>query len=64
MDKPSISYSPRPDATPEAERNALASVYVFILQKHQEKHKGGAATAPDARKEINGSGNAIIPTQP
>ena len=42
-----IVYAPRPDATPEAERSVLASVYAFILQKHQEKKKGGPTTVPD-----------------
>jgi hypothetical protein len=63
-DAPRIIYQPRCDATPEGEINALSACYAFILQKHQEKKKGGAATALDARKESNGSGKAIIPKQP
>ena len=41
-----IVYTPRPDATPEAERSALASVYRFVLD-HQGREKGGRGTAPD-----------------
>jgi hypothetical protein len=59
-----VIYRLREGSTAEDERIALASVYAFILQRHQEKQKGGAATAPDARKESNGSGNAIIPKHP
>jgi hypothetical protein len=61
---PRIIYQPRGDVTPEGELNALVACYAFILQKQQEKEKGGPATAPDARKEINGSGKVIIPRQP
>jgi hypothetical protein len=64
MSSPRIMYRLRPDATSASEVSALASVYAFILQKHQEKQKGGAETAPNARKESNGSGKAIIPKQP
>lgn len=42
-----ITYTPRSDATPEAERNALAAVYAFVAQQHQIKKKGDPATAPD-----------------
>ena len=31
MSNPRITYTPRPDITPEAELNVLASVYRFIL---------------------------------
>jgi hypothetical protein len=61
---PRVLYRPREDASAEGELNALASVYAFCLHKHQERKKGGAATAPDARKESNGSGKVIIPDRP
>lgn len=32
-----ITYTPRPDATPEGERAALAAVYKLILDCHQTK---------------------------
>ena len=62
-DAPRLTYRTHPDATPEAELNATASVYRFILDC-QARKKGGAATALDARKEINGSGETIIPKRP
>lgn len=37
MSSPHITYTPRPDATPEAELNALSAVYSFVLQKGREK---------------------------
>lgn len=61
-DAPRFVCSPRPDATPEVERSALASVYRFVLACRERK-EGGPATAPDARKEFNGSGKAIIQKQ-
>jgi hypothetical protein len=60
---PRVTYVPRRDATPETEISALASVYAFILQSQREKQKGGAATAPDARKETDESGEIIIPNR-
>jgi hypothetical protein len=52
MSSARIVYAPHPDATPETELSTLANVYAFILQKHQEKQKGGPETAPDDAKEI------------
>jgi hypothetical protein len=34
---PGITYAPRPDATPEAELDALAAVYRFILDCRAKK---------------------------
>ena len=31
MDRPSISYAPRPDTTPETELSALCNVYKLII---------------------------------
>jgi hypothetical protein len=39
MNSPRVTYTPRPDATPEAEICALVSVYAFILQKNQERQE-------------------------
>lgn len=65
MDSPRIVYTPRPDATPETELATLANVYAFILQKHQEKQKGGPETAPDDAKEIkNVRAASIVPERP
>jgi hypothetical protein len=35
--KPGILYAPRPDATPEAELNALAACYRYVLFDSQAK---------------------------
>jgi len=50
---PRITYRPRPDATPEGEVAALATIYKFLLFDHHTEEKGGPITAPDAQKEIN-----------
>jgi hypothetical protein len=43
---PHIIYVPRPDATPEAELNALAAVYRFILDDCRERKKAAPASRP------------------
>jgi hypothetical protein len=45
MDNPSLTYTPRPDTTPEAEVNALASVYRFLLLEKGDHHDVTNATA-------------------
>jgi hypothetical protein len=45
MDNPSLTYTPRPDTTPEAEVNALASVYRFLLLEKGDHHDLTNATA-------------------
>ena len=45
MDSPSLTYTPRPDTTPEAEVNALASVYRFLLLEKGDHHDVTNATA-------------------
>ncbi len=57
MDKPAITYTPRPDVGDEAEISALANVYAFVLQKHQERQRATRPGGPeDARKESNHAG--------
>lgn len=46
-----VTYTPRPDATPEGELNALASVYRFILDCNAKK-KAARLGDPDDAKEI------------
>jgi hypothetical protein len=46
---PSIVYAPRPDATPKAELDALASVYRFILDSRAKKMAAEPAPEPDGR---------------
>jgi hypothetical protein len=45
MANPSLTYTPRPDTTPEAEVNALASVYRFLLLEKGDHHDVTNATA-------------------
>ena len=45
MDNPSLTYTPRPDTTPEAEVNALASAYRFLLLEKGDHHDLTNATA-------------------
>ena len=52
MNSPRITYTSRPDATPEAELNVLANVYRFILDCHAKKKGGPAKTALDDRKGL------------
>jgi hypothetical protein len=49
--RPSVVYSPRPDATPERELSALAAAYKFILDRRTEK----GATRPGDPDDAKGS---------
>ena len=49
MSSPRISYVPHPDATPEAERYALANVFKFVLARDYAKDGGG----PSAKGDCN-----------
>lgn len=44
--EPRVTYSPRPDATPEGELTALAAVYSIVLQAHERR----VATSRDEGK--------------
>ena len=45
MNSPRLTYSPRPDTTPEAQVNALAAVYRFlILEKGDRNDLIGTST--------------------
>jgi hypothetical protein len=52
-----IAYVTRPDATPEAELDALASVYSLSLQKHRENQRAAKNSQPggsdDVRKDLD-----------
>jgi hypothetical protein len=49
MSNTRITYAPRaPDTTPAAERNALVSVYRFIIECHANRNAAG-------RTSINGA---------
>jgi hypothetical protein len=46
-----VHYIPRPDATPQRELEALASVYRFILDCHKRKEAALASGADGAKQE-------------
>jgi len=52
-----ITYTPRPDATPEAELSALASVYRFIIDSHANTNAAGVSSTngDDAERGLNDS---------
>jgi len=59
-----ISYHPRLDATPEAELEALATVYLFLIQRHENRKavvNGGRADTQGGKSKQSrtplGSGN-------
>ena len=60
MSSPRVTYVPRPDATPEVELDALASVYRFVLDcgdaRRAEKMEkaAGRLPSPDGRDTKEG----------
>jgi hypothetical protein len=54
---PRITYVPRPDATQEAELNALASVFGFILHGSAKENAAGVSSTngDDAERDLNDS---------
>jgi hypothetical protein len=56
-----ITYTPRPDAAPEAELDALASVYRFILDFHTKKKANKLTPEPVGRDDVKElDGYAVI----
>jgi len=51
MDSPSLTYIPRPDTSPDAEVNALASVYRFLLLEKGGQHDLTHNAVTDWRKQ-------------
>jgi hypothetical protein len=47
-----ITYTPRPDATPESELSALATVYKFILNRYAQKKAADPSGGDDYRKGL------------
>ena len=43
-DAPRLTYSTRPDATPETELSALAAVYKLCLESHAKKSTVGVTS--------------------
>jgi hypothetical protein len=58
--EPGIVYSPRTDATPENELNALACAYRFMLERHAAR----AAAAESFRLSPEGGGNGPLTKEP
>jgi len=64
MDKPSISYSARPDTTAESELSALANVYRLLLDSAKKRGRLLDKSGPDdakERSENDSSARTIIP---
>ena len=63
MSSSRITYAPRPDATPEAELDALASVYRFVLdcgdaRRADAMKKATRPGGPDDGEESKNASNA------
>jgi hypothetical protein len=52
VDSPTVSYAPRPDATQEAELNALASIYHFLLLEKGDRHDLTSEAATQAEGAV------------
>ena len=48
---PSVTYTPRPDATPEGEVTALANVYRYLLSHRHETREDVEADGAEERGE-------------
>jgi hypothetical protein len=51
MSSARITYTPRPDATPESELDALAAIYKFVLECHASKKAADPTGDPNEAKE-------------
>ena len=47
-----VTYTPRSDATPEGELNALSNVYRFVLDCHVKKEAAPASGPDNEAKEF------------
>ena len=63
MAESKVIYTPRPDATPASELNALVAAYRFLLFDCHVSEKGARPGARDAAKESENGYDAtrIIP---
>ena len=64
MGRPSITYAPRSEATPEAELNVLANVYRFILDCHAKKMAAEPDSCNDAAIVRNTEGVSHVEQRP
>jgi hypothetical protein len=51
VDNSRVTYTPRPDATPEGELNALANIYKFVLDSAHKNAAGRTTTNGGDEKE-------------
>jgi hypothetical protein len=58
--KATITYTPRPDATPESELDALARVYRFVIGRHAAK----TAAAEGFRLRLEGGADGTLTNDP
>ena len=56
-----VTYDSRPDATADAERNALAAVYRFILDCQAKKRAASPSRPDDGTKVKEDSASARLP---
>jgi hypothetical protein len=62
MGSPRITYVARPNATPETELSALATVYKFVLSKSNASQKAvEPAPEPDGHDEAKRSEGMVAP---
>ena len=63
MSAPRVTYLPRPNSTQEAELNALASVYRFILDSSAKKNAAGVTSTngDDAKGSKHDRAKSSIP---
>ena len=62
MDSSRIAYTPRQDATPEGELNALSAVYKFILHRISDREEASEpALEPEGREDWKPSPTAGAP---
>ena len=57
MSESRITYTPHPDATPETEAVALATVYRFLLNRHAKKEAAHPGSPDDVAKGFRISEN-------
>ena len=51
-----IHYTPRPDASPEAEIECLANVYAFLLRCHENREAAGTEGGSEGGKAAEHAG--------
>ena len=53
-----VYYSPRPEATPEAELSALANVYAFVLDSAKNRGRLSDKSGPDDAEDTKNARTA------